>query len=90
MQQTKRYLISGLVQGVGFRWATVQLAKKYHVTGTVANLPSGQVAVEASGTAEVLEKFYPQLPHVNPWAHVQEITVTDLPPHEFADFRIII
>lgn len=87
--QTRRYLISGRVQGVGFRWATAQLARELHVTGTVQNLTSGQVAVVASATAAVLERFQHRLHHVNPWAHVERIDVDDLLTHHFADFRII-
>lgn len=86
---TRRYLITGRVQGVGFRWSTLQLARDLHVTGTVQNLPTGQVAVVATATAAVLEKFQHRLRHVSPWGRVTRIDLDDLPARHFADFRII-
>jgi len=42
---------SGHVQGVGFRYAVLQVAKEYDVTGFVQNLTDGRVALEVEGTA---------------------------------------
>lgn len=53
--------ISGLVQGVGFRWSCYRLAQRMGVTGFVRNLPNGQVYVEAQGTATVIADFIKQL-----------------------------
>lgn len=45
---------SGRVQGVGFRYQTLQVAKEFEVSGWVANLTDGRVQLEAEGrTAEV-------------------------------------
>jgi acylphosphatase len=45
---------SGRVQGVGFRYQTLHLARGYDVSGYVRNLSDGRVLVEAEGTpAEV-------------------------------------
>ena len=35
--------VSGRVQGVGFRYATLLLARQYHLTGTVENLPMAKL-----------------------------------------------
>lgn len=40
---------SGRVQGVGFRYSTLQLAKGFEVTGFVKNLPDGRVELELEG-----------------------------------------
>ena len=48
---------SGHVQGVGFRYATLQVAKEYEVAGQVSNLPDGRVQVEAEGRAAEIEAF---------------------------------
>lgn len=40
---------SGRVQGVGFRYATLQLAKEFEVTGFVQNLVDGRVLLEVEG-----------------------------------------
>ncbi len=87
---TRHFLVSGRVQGVGFRWATVQLARDLHLTGTVQNLETGQVAIVASGSAEVLDLFAHRLYHVNAWAQVTDLVQTELPAQHFADFQIII
>ena len=38
---------SGRVQGVGFRFTTLQVAKEFEVAGFVSNLPDGRVRLEA-------------------------------------------
>ena len=48
---------SGRVQGVGFRYSTVQVAKEYEVTGFVKNLPDGRVQLEAEGAPEEIAAF---------------------------------
>jgi acylphosphatase len=48
---------SGHVQGVGFRQATLQVAKEYEVAGFVMNLTDGRVRLEVEGAAEVVEAF---------------------------------
>ena len=45
---------SGHVQGVGFRQATLQVAKEYEVAGFVMNLTDGRVRLEVEGAAEVV------------------------------------
>ncbi|MEO0510738.1 MAG: acylphosphatase [Verrucomicrobiota bacterium] len=39
----------GRVQGVGFRYQTVNVAKGFEVTGSVKNLPDGRVHLCAEG-----------------------------------------
>jgi len=56
-KQTKRYLISGVVQGVGFRLFTQHAAQKLRITGYVRNRFDGRVEVLATGTPEQLTEF---------------------------------
>ncbi len=45
---------TGRVQGVGFRYTALQVAKEFEVAGFVCNLPDGRVQLEVEGrTAEV-------------------------------------
>jgi acylphosphatase len=45
---------TGRVQGVGFRYAALQVAREFEVSGYVTNLGDGRVQLEAEGTvAEV-------------------------------------
>ena len=48
---------SGRVQGVGVRYATLQVAKEFDVAGFVCNLPDGRVQVEAEGRSEEVAAF---------------------------------
>jgi acylphosphatase len=48
---------SGRVQGVGFRFAALQVAKEFEVTGLAANLPDGRVRLEVEGEPEEVRAF---------------------------------
>jgi acylphosphatase len=48
---------TGRVQGVGFRYSTLQVAKEFEVAGFVRNLDDGRVYMEAEGTRQVLAAF---------------------------------
>lgn len=48
---------SGHVQGVGFRYSTVQVAKEFEVSGFVQNLNDGRVLVEAEGEKPEIDRF---------------------------------
>jgi acylphosphatase len=47
---TRRFLVSGLVQGVGFRHFVFQRGLRLGVAGWVSNLADGRVEVVARGT----------------------------------------
>jgi acylphosphatase len=48
---------SGRVQGVGFRFAAMQVAKEFEITGQAGNLPDGRVRVEVEGDREAVKAF---------------------------------
>lgn len=48
---------SGEVQGVGFRYATRDLASRFKVAGFVRNLPDGRVELVAEGTEVEIDRF---------------------------------
>ncbi|WP_119326004.1 acylphosphatase [Companilactobacillus musae] len=49
--------VDGLVQGVGFRYSTFQVAQDLGVTGTVQNELDGSVSIEAEGEQKTLYIF---------------------------------
>lgn len=49
--------VTGLVQGVGFRWSTKQVADDLGVKGDVANQADGSVVIHALATPTVMAKF---------------------------------
>lgn len=48
---------SGHVQGVGFRYTTLQVAKEFDVAGWVRNLADGRVLLEVEGQARAVDEF---------------------------------
>jgi acylphosphatase len=48
---------TGRVQGVGFRYTALQVAKEYEVSGFVTNLADGRVHLEAEGRPEEVDAF---------------------------------
>lgn len=48
---------SGRVQGVGFRYTTLQIAKEFDVAGWAKNLPDGRVQLEVEGDAKAVKEF---------------------------------
>ncbi|ENM5773099.1 acylphosphatase [Vibrio mimicus] len=53
-----RFIVSGHVQGVGFRYHTSHQGLKLGLTGYAKNLNSGDVEVVACGLPEKLDEFY--------------------------------
>ena len=53
-RQAKRFVVSGQVQGVGFRFFAQRVADRLGVAGYVKNLRDGRVEVYAIGTTEQL------------------------------------
>jgi acylphosphatase len=53
----RRYFISGIVQGVGFRYFTQDEAERLHLSGYVRNLRDGRVEAYAIGTPENLARL---------------------------------
>jgi acylphosphatase len=56
-EQTKRYFVSGMVQGVGFRMFVAREANKLRICGYARNLFDGRVEVLARGTLAQLEQL---------------------------------
>ena len=55
---TTRFLVSGQVQGVGFRWFVARHARTLGLGGYARNLPDGRVEVVASGAgAEAIARL---------------------------------
>ena len=80
MRVARRYLISGRVQGVGFRYFTEAIAVREGLHGWVRNLPDGRVEVAADGEAEAIERFERDMRHGPPGARVNDVHVEETTP----------
>ena len=60
-KHAKRFLVSGRVQGVGYRYFAVETAERIGVAGYAKNLNDGRVEVYAIGTAAQLREFAREL-----------------------------
>ena len=56
MPVRKRYMFTGSVQGVGFRWRAKQAAFLYDCTGWVRNEWDGSVTMEIQGKEPDIER----------------------------------
>ncbi|KJV05834.1 acylphosphatase [Methylocucumis oryzae] len=71
-------LVSGRVQGVFFRKATQQQAKRLGVLGSAKNLPDGRVEIIAEAETATLEAFIAWC-HKGPVAaRVDDVQLTEL------------
>ena len=61
MRKRLHALFAGAVQGVGFRYTTERIARKFPVTGFVRNLPSGQVEVVTEGEEKPVGEFLAEI-----------------------------
>jgi acylphosphatase len=75
-RETRRYLVSGRVQGVGFRWFVEREAATLGVTGWVRNREDGRVEVMATGTREQLSALYRRLQEGPRAARVDDVAVS--------------
>ena len=56
MLVARRFVISGRVQGVGFRYFTQDVARREGATGWVRNLPDGRVEAHVEGDADAVTR----------------------------------
>jgi len=83
-------IITGNVQGVGFRATARHFAKRLSLTGTVCNLADGNVEIYAQGSRETLNQYIKNLQD-----HFGERYISDISTEigevnsEFDDFNII-
>ena len=80
MRVARRYLVSGRVQGVGFRYFTQDIARQEGLHGSVRNLPDGRVEVIAEGDHETLKRLEAALWRGPSHARVEDVEVESIAP----------
>ncbi len=74
----RHYLVSGRVQGVGFRRFVEKQAQEYDVSGIVRNLEDGRVEFFAQGSEESLDEFERAVRRGPMLSAVREVKSTDV------------
>ena len=78
MRLARSYIVSGRVQGVGFRFFVNRAAAIDGLHGWVQNLPDGSVEIRAEGEANALDLFEHRIRQGPPAARVEHVDVTDV------------
>lgn len=82
--------VSGLVQGVFFRFETMRRARRRNVTGWVRNLPDGRVEAVFEGKKTDVEEMVSFCQVGPPGAVVRDVKVYwEEPTGQFKNFRIL-
>ena len=72
-------LISGHVQGVGFRYFATDLARNYEVKGWVRNLATGDVEIIAEGDKSAISGFLKELKAGPRYGHISNFQIEWVP-----------
>ena len=85
----RKLQISGKVQGVGFRYATLHKASELGVTGSVRNLADGRVEIVAQAEEKTMSEFERWCRQGPFGSRVEDVTVAGASPCDHHEFRII-
>jgi acylphosphatase len=77
---SRRYVITGRVQGVGFRWFTHDAAAGEGIHGWVRNLADGSVEVVAEGEADSMFRLEAAIRRGPGGARIEQVEVEDQTP----------
>ena len=80
MRVARRFVVSGRVQGVGFRWFAFDAARREGLHGYVTNNDDGTVEAVAEGEAESVDRFERALRRGPSKSRVEQVRVVDVGP----------
>ena len=82
-------VVSGTIQGVGFRFKAQKIAERLQITGYVQNLPNGGVEIVAQGPRHILDDFIINLKNLSLPVQIKDLQVTwKKPQKEWQIFHI--
>jgi acylphosphatase len=89
-KQTRRYFVSGSVQGVGFRFFVQREAQKLRVNGYARNLFDGRVEVLAMGSPVQLDAMKRALEHGPRFSNVSGVLEEAAQPNPLFEKTFVI
>jgi acylphosphatase len=85
---TKRILVIGKVQGVGYRYSAKEKARVYGIKGWVKNLPDGNVLIEAEGSSTAMNQFINWCNMGPSMARIDSINVSEIQYQNHKEFIV--
>ncbi len=82
-------VVTGKVQGVGFRYSAKRAALEHTIHGFVKNLDDGSVYIEAEGTQENIDTYIIWCKSGPRYALVKDIAITKGEVKHFTSFDIL-
>jgi acylphosphatase len=87
--KTYNILISGRVQGVGFRYFAVSVAEKYDVMGFVRNISGGKVEIVCQGEEDELKSFMDEVRQGPAFSVITDTVTEEVPENKkYSSFEI--
>ena len=77
MNSAYKIIVQGRVQGVGYRWFSMQIAQQLEIKGYVKNLFNGDVEVFAQGDDASVQQFIDQLRKGPSFSNVNNLNIYD-------------
>ena len=84
-----KVVVSGRVQGVGYRNFVLRIANELGIKGYVRNQSDGTVLLQAAGSNAQLDQLLEWCQNGPPMAKVSKIDVTPIEQNHFNEFKII-
>ncbi|KZN57780.1 acylphosphatase [Pseudoalteromonas luteoviolacea] len=86
--KSSKFIVTGVVQGVGFRYHTKQMATRLGLFGFVKNLPDRSVAVVVYGEQSQIDKLANWLQQGPALASVESVQEEDIVQEIYSSFEI--
>ena len=87
-ERAVQVVVTGRVQGVGFRWSAMDRAESLGVNGWVRNLYDGSVEAWIEGTDAQVAQMIEWMREGPSWASVQTYQVSEQAPMHMTGFRV--
>ncbi|MGE3063574.1 MAG: acylphosphatase [bacterium] len=86
--KSKKIIVKGRVQGIGYRYFVRDEAGKIGIKGWVKNLSNGNVLILAQGEKTDVDDFIERVKVGNVYARIDEIEIRDAGEEDLIDFQI--
>ena len=85
----RRYFVSGMVQGVGFRYFAQRSAAKHQIRGFIRNLSDGRVEAFVEGSERAVIAFKEDIAAGPPFSNVEMLEeIVEDPTDQYSTFSI--